>query len=110
MYTPEQEKTLIKELQNSTTDYDSYFEDIIFSTLDRLGFADTEEFVYVADMQVEKHRWHARVKSIFKINDYFVAVEYDEPLTEMQEGQSTNPEFYYVKPYTVETIKYERRA
>jgi len=110
MYTPEQERTLLKELQSSTTDYDSYFEDIVFSTLDRLDFASTEEFEYIVDVQVEKHRWHARVKSIFKINDYFVAVEYDEPLTEMQEGQSTNPEFYYVEPYTVEIIEYERKV
>lgn len=39
---------------------------------------------------VSEHRWHKRVFEVYGRGDEIVGVEYDEPATEIQEGQDLN--------------------
>ncbi len=46
----------------------------------------------------ENRRWSRSVKSVFEFDERFFIVEWEEPLTEMQEAE------FYNQPYEVEKV------
>lgn len=62
---------------------------------------------------IDQRRWVQIVRAIYKIQFFsdvhYVAIEFTEPLTEIQEGSGNKPEewnYYEVVPQEVKVIKY----
>lgn len=54
-------------------------------------------------------RWENFFTAVFKRGDEYVALDYSEPSTEIQEGQDQSvAEFYTVEPYEVTVTKYRK--
>lgn len=58
--------------------------------------------------EISAHRWYNRVIDVFERDGEFVAVEWDEPASELQEDQDYNAEVYEVEPYEATVTKYRR--
>lgn len=58
---------------------------------------------------ISEHRWFDRVAQYYKLtDDTFVAIEFNEPSTEMQEGQPYSSKAYLVEPYEITVTKYRK--
>lgn len=63
----------------------------------------------VSDEYTGSGRWETYHTAVFKRGDEYVALDYSEPATEMQEGQDQSiAEFYSVEPYEVTVTKYRK--
>lgn len=65
---------------------------------------------------IEQRRWVQKVRVVYKIENMntvdYVAIEYTEPLTEMQEGSEDSPnhwKYYQVFAEEVKVIKYVQK-
>lgn len=53
-------------------------------------------------------RWSEHWTAVFKRGDEYVALDYEVPATEMQDGGDFHHEFYEVRPVEVTVTKYEK--
>lgn len=74
------------------------------------GLDDSQiEYNIVQSKTVDKRRWFFVEQDILDLKDgSFVAIEYYEPATEMQEGQPYEARAYIVEPYEVTVTKYRK--
>ena len=91
---------LMEDLSNDIGDYDNA-NDIIYSK----KFPSKKEFV-VKNEVIDRSRWSIAMKTIVKIDEFYMAIEWDSPATECQEGQETDCTIYEVEPYEVTVTKY----
>lgn len=78
------------------------------------GFAAGEtDFTWVGGVKnvyreiKSEHRWYNRVFEVYERDGETIGVEYDEPATEIQEGQDLNGRAFPVKSVEVTVTKYE---
>lgn len=109
MFSPRQERDLIKSLNKATTDYSTFAEEIMWEVLESKDYTRGMTPQHIHTEEKNRSRWLYEVLEIFKIDDYYIATKYDAPATEMQEGQPTNMEFFFVEPFDIESIKYKRK-
>lgn len=57
---------------------------------------------------IDQHRWFYIKRVVFQRNDEFVAVEYCEGATELQDDTPSEAEAYAVRPVEVTTIRYDK--
>lgn len=85
---------------------------------DTNGYWLIEENDYIYDNKIEveevysdvidQGRWSITKDAVFRIGgEYFISVVWDDPATEMQEGQDTNCEIYEVEPFEKTIIEYK---
>lgn len=55
-------------------------------------------------------RWTEQWVSVFKRGDEYVALEYERPSTEMQEGSEGPSEAYAVEPVVISVTKYVKKT
>lgn len=53
-------------------------------------------------------RWSIFHRAVFKRGDEYVALDYETPATEYQEGGDFSHEFYVVEPYEVTVTKFRK--
>lgn len=64
----------------------------------------------VSDEFQNSGRWVEHWTAVFKRGNELVALDYELPSTEMQEGSEGPSEVYEVEPVKVTVIKYERKV
>lgn len=109
MFSPRQEQEFIKKLNDTTTEYSTFAEEIMWKVIDSEVYTKGLEPQHIYSEEGARSRWSCEVLEVFKIDDYYVAAKYDSPATEMQEGQPTNMEFFFVEPYSIEVTKYKKK-
>ncbi len=109
MFSPRQEKDLIDSLNEATSEYSMFVEEVMWKVLDSKEYARGTEPEHIYSEEGSKSRWSFEVVEVFKVDDYYLAAKYDSPATEMQEGQPTNMEFFFVEPYKIEVTKYKKK-
>lgn len=109
MFSPRQERDLLKSLNEATTEYSTFVEEIMWKVIDSKDYARGLEPQHIYSEEGNRNRWSYEALEVFKVDDYYVAAKYDSPLTEMQEGQPTNMEFFFVEPYSIEVTKYKKK-
>lgn len=62
----------------------------------------------VSDEYMGSGRWSEHWTAVFKRDDEYVALDYEVPATEYQEGGDFEHEWYVVRPVEVTVTKYER--
>lgn len=62
----------------------------------------------VDEEYLDSGRWSEHHRAVFKRGNEYVAMEYEVPATEMQEGGDFDYEFYVVEPYEVTVTKYRK--
>lgn len=60
----------------------------------------------VSDLHVYSGRWTETHRAVFKRGDEYVALDYEVPATEYQEGSEAESFVYAVEPYEVTVTKY----
>lgn len=53
-------------------------------------------------------RWSTHSRAVLQKGNEFVALDYEEPATEYQEGGDFDYEFYVVEPYDIVVTKFRR--
>lgn len=92
-------EALNKEKDNGSTDY----------LLEECKYIDSSNIKYETKQKskiVDQRRWCTRKESVFKIDEYYLAVSWDDPATEEQEGQDTNCSIYEVFPKEKTIVEY----
>lgn len=67
-----------------------------------------ENIEKVEDEFTGDSRWSTFHRAVFKRGDEYVALDYERPATEYQEGGDFHHEFYLVEPYEVTVTKYRK--
>lgn len=62
----------------------------------------------VDDEYLGSGRWTEHHRAVFKRGEEYVALDYELPATEMQEGSEGESEVYAVEPYEVTVTKYRK--
>lgn len=62
----------------------------------------------VSNKYRDSGRWSEHWTAVFKRDDEYVALDYEVPATEMQEGGDFYSEVYAVRPVEVTVTKYEK--
>lgn len=69
---------------------------------------DIDDAFLVSDEYIESRRWYESWVAVFQRGDEYVALQYQVPATEMQEGGDFYSEVYTVRPVEVTVTKYEK--
>lgn len=95
---------LLKELRNEINDYSNGY-----------GIIEDSDYIYNNKIKTEEvysevldqNRWSVVKEVVFKIADkYYISVVWNDPATEMQDGQNTDCEIYEVEPFEETVVKY----
>lgn len=69
---------------------------------------EVENVEKVSDEHTYSGRWSEHWTAVFKRGDEYVALDYEQPATEYQEGGDFHHECYVVEPYEVTVTKYRK--
>lgn len=73
---------------------------------------DVEDYIEDADLVENEHqysgRWTEHWIAVFRRGDEFVALSYEVPATEYQEGSESESSVYPVRPVEVTVTRYEK--
>lgn len=74
------------------------------------GVADDTGAELIEEEYLDTLRWSTLNRAIFKRDDEFVAVEYQEPATEMQDWDDFDlGDIYEVEPVEIKTVRYNKK-